>query len=59
MEKYYYHDIFKDFADMKDCIFCMSGKIFSYLYNNKSNKGAKKFMDSIISKCKIFLICHL
>ena len=54
MEKYYYHDIFKDFADMKDCIFCMSGKIFSYLYNNKSNKGAKKFMDSIISKCKIF-----
>ena len=54
MEKYYYHDIFKEYDDIKNSIFCLSGGIFNYLNNNKSQKGVKKFMDIIIKKTKIF-----
>ena len=54
MEKYYYHNIFEEYADIKSSIFCISGKLFHYLYMNKSHKGVKNFMDRIISKSKIF-----
>ena len=54
MEKYYYHDKLKEYGDMKNSIFCISGKFFKYLANNKSNKGAKNFMKVILEKAKIF-----
>ena len=54
MEKYYYHDTFKEYEDIKNSIFCMSGKILSYLNGIKTHKGVKNFMDKMINKSKIF-----
>ena len=54
MEKYYYHDIFKEYEDVKNSIFCISGGIFNYLNSNKSQKGVKHFMNKIIQNTKIF-----
>ena len=54
MEKYSYKDTFKDYTDVKDSIFCLSNNLFNYLYYNKNQKGAKKFLDTIIKKAKIF-----
>ena len=54
MEKYYYHDIFKEYEDVKNSIFCISGDIFNYLNSNKSQKGVKHFMNKIIQNTKIF-----
>ena len=54
MEKYYFHDIFKDSEEIDDSIFCMSGKFLNYLCDIKSHKGLKKFMDKIMPKSKIF-----
>ena len=54
MEKYYYHDIFKDYADVSDGVFCISGKILNYLNSIKTQKGVKKFMEKMIQKTKIF-----
>ena len=54
MEKYYYHDILKEYTDIIEGIFCMSGKMFNFLYKNKQHKGVKKFLDKMIQKTKIF-----
>ena len=54
MEKYYYHNSFKDYEDVKNGIFCISGELFAYIYENKDRKGVKKFMDDMIERCKIF-----
>ena len=54
IEKYYYHNSFKDYEDVKNGIFCISGKLFTYMYKNKDRKGAKKFMDDMVERCKIF-----
>ena len=54
MEKYYYQEIFKKYGDVKNGIFCMSGKLFNYLNNNKNNKGAQNFMNKVLQKTKIF-----
>ncbi len=54
MENYYYKNSFKDYEDVKNGIFCISGKLFNYMYKNKDRKGAKKFMEDIIEKSKIF-----
>ena len=35
MEKYYYQDIFKEYNDVKNGIFCISSEFFNYLYTNK------------------------
>ena len=54
MEKYYYHEFFKDYTDIIDGIFCMSGKMFNFLYNNRQIKGVKNFLDIMMKKSKIF-----
>ena len=54
MEKYYYHENYKEYEDIKEGIFCMSGKMFNFLYNNKQHKGVKNFLDIMIKKTKIF-----
>ena len=54
MKKYDYNYYFKDYEDVKNGIFCISGKLFHYLYENRNRKGVDKFMEKIIKKSKIF-----
>jgi len=54
MDKYYYQNSFKDYVDVKNGIFCISGKLFNYMYKNKERKGAKKFMEDMMKRSKIF-----
>ena len=56
LESYnYYPEIFEDHEEMADnCIYCMSGKAFSFLYKNKEKKHCKKLLESIYKFCKIY-----
>ena len=56
LEKYYYYNgIFKDYNDLNDnCIYCISGKAFSFLYKNKKKKDCKFLLEKIYKNCKIF-----
>ena len=52
---YYYPKIFKDFEELiSDCIYCINGKTFNYLYKNKNKKEYKILMKQIYNNCKIF-----
>ena len=52
---YYYPRIFKDYDELKDnCIFCISGKAFNFLYKNKEKKEWKYLLKKICKKCIIF-----
>ena len=52
---YYYPKIFKDYEELKDnCIFCISGKAFNFLYKNKQKKECKNLLEKICKNCKIF-----
>ena len=42
-----------EYEDIKDGIFCLSGKLFNYLYTNKSKKGVENFLKIIMNKSKI------
>ena len=55
-EKYYYYPkIFIDFEELaSNCIYCINGKTFNYLYKNKSKKEYKILMKQIYNNCKIF-----
>ena len=53
METYYFRGSFREYEDIKDGIFCLSGKLFNYLYTNKSKKNIGKFLKTIIDKSKI------
>ena len=51
----YYPKIFKDYEELKDnCIYCISGKAFNFLYKNKKNKECKFLLEQIYKKCKIY-----
>ena len=54
METYYYNNIFEQYEDIKNGIFCISGKLFNMLYKRKDKKGVKKFMEKLIKQSKIF-----
>jgi magnesium-transporting ATPase (P-type) len=56
LERYnYYPEIFEDHEEMADnCIYCMSGKAFRLLYNNKEKKHCKKLLERINKFCKIY-----
>ena len=52
---YYYPNIFKDNEELKDnCILCISGKLFSFLYNNKDIIEYKYLLEKVHKYCKIF-----
>ena len=52
---YYYPKIFIDFEELtSNCIYCINGKTFNYLYKNKSKKEYKILMKQIYNNCKIF-----
>ena len=56
IEKYdYYPEIFEDNEEMRNnCIYCVSGNVFKFLYKNKEKKKYKKTLDLILKNCKIF-----
>jgi magnesium-transporting ATPase (P-type) len=56
IEKYdYYPDIFEDNEEMaSNCIYCISGNVFKFLYKNKEKKKYKKTLNLILKNCKIF-----
>ena len=52
---YYYPGIFKDNEELNDnCIFCISGRLFHFLYNNIKKKEYRYLLDKIHKYCKIF-----
>ena len=52
---YYYPKIFKDFEELaSNCIYCINGKTFNYLYKNKNKKEYQILMKKIYNNCKIF-----
>ena len=55
-EKYYYYNgIFRDYEELNDnCIYCISGKAFSFLYENKKKKECKYLLEKIHKNCKVF-----
>ena len=54
-KRYYYPQIFRDFGElMSNCIYCINGKTFKYLYENKNRKEFKNLMKQIYNNCKIF-----
>ncbi len=54
-KKYYYKGIFNDNKELEEnSIFCVSGKLFSFLYKNKKNKECKFLLEKIHIYAKIF-----
>ena len=56
LEKFYYYPgIFEDNEELNDnCIYCISGKLFNFLYKNKEKKQCKYILERIHKYCKIF-----
>ena len=56
LEKFYYYPgIFEDNEELNDnCIYCISGKLFNFLYKNKEKKQCKYILERIHKHCKIF-----
>ena len=56
LEKHYYYPrIFKDFEQLtSNCIYCINGKTFNYLYENKNKKEFKNLLYQIYKNCKVF-----
>ena len=54
-KKYYYKGIFNDNKELEEnSIFCVSGKLFSFLYKNKIKKECKFLLEKIHIYAKIF-----
>ena len=52
---YYYPGIFEDCNELNgDCIYCVSGKVFSFLYHNKLKINSKILLEKIHEKCRIY-----
>ena len=52
---YYYPGIFEDHKELtEDCIYCVNGHLFEYLYQNKDKKQIKKLLEIIHKKCRIY-----
>ena len=56
LEKYnYYPSIFEDIKELTDnCIYCISGRAFNFLYQNKEKKQCKKILEKMYKNCKIY-----
>ena len=52
---YYYQGIFDEHKELtEDCIYCVSGNVFNFLYKNKNKNQAKNLLTLINKKCRIF-----
>ena len=56
LEKYYYYPgIFENYEELSNnCIYCVSGKAFNFLYKYKEKKQCKLILEKIHQNCKIF-----
>ena len=56
LEKFYFYPgIFDEYDDLSsNCIYCISGRAFSFLYKNKEKKICKMLLERIHENCKIF-----
>lgn len=56
LEKHFFYPrIFNDYDELNsNCIYCISGKAFNYLYNNKNKKQYKYLLEQILKYSKIF-----
>ena len=56
LEKYYFYpNIFEEHEDLaNNCIYCISGQLFNYLYDNKDKKKYKKLLERIHKFTNIF-----
>ena len=56
LEKYYFYPgIFEDIKELSNnCIYCVSGRAFTFLYENKEKKQYKRILNKIYKFCKIF-----
>ena len=55
-EKYYYYPtIFEEMDELtNNSIYCMSGRAFNFLYQNKEKKQCKKILEKMFNNCKIY-----
>ena len=55
-QKFNYHPgIFRENEELKDnCVYCVSGKLFLFLYKNKNRKEFKYLLEKIHKFCKIY-----
>ena len=52
---FYYPEIFEEHEDLaNNCIYCISGRAFYFLYKNKEKKHCKALLEKIHQYCKIF-----
>ena len=52
---YYYQGILEEHKELtEDCIYCVSGSVFEFLYQNKNKRHAKMLLETIHEKCRIF-----
>ena len=52
---YYYPGIFEEHTELnEDCIYCICGNVFEFLYQNKNKRHAKMLLEKIHEKCRIF-----
>jgi len=52
---YYYQGILEDHKELtEDCIYCVSGSVFDFLYQNKNKRHAKILLETIHEKCRIY-----
>ena len=52
---FYYPGIFEENEDLtNNCIYCISGRAFNFLYKNKEKKHYKILLEKIHKYCKIF-----
>ena len=56
LEKYeFYPGIFEDNEDLENnCIYCISGRAFNFLYKNKQKKQCKYLLEKMHKYCKIY-----
>jgi len=51
----YYPGIFEEHEDLtNNCIYCISGRAFNFLYKNKEKKHCKLLLEKVHKYCKIF-----
>ena len=52
---YYYQGILEEHKELaEDCIYCVSGSVFDFLYQNKNKRHAKMLLETIHEKCRIY-----
>ena len=51
---YYYPNLFEEYEDLNDCIYCINGETFTFLYNNKNKKQYKYLLSKIHKNCKVY-----